>query len=142
MKRFLSNRIDAVAPSGIREFFDLVLESEDIISLGVGEPDFVTPWSVRDEAIYRIEKGFLSYTSNKGLTALRHAISDYLMRQFSIKYGHEEILIRNGVSGGMDLFIGRTINNGDELILLEPGYVFYRPLFELLGEKVCELMFL
>ena len=98
MKHFLSNRIQAIPESGIRAFFDLVLNSEGIISLGGGEPDFLTPWAIRDEAIYRLEKGRTSYTSNKGLLELRQAICNYLRDRFFIHYSPESVLITNGKS--------------------------------------------
>ena len=128
---FLSKRVSKIPPSGIRVFFDLVMSSTGIISLGVGEPDFLTPWNIRDEAIYRIEKGYTSYTSNKGLNELRVAISNYLKHHFSIQYDSEEVLITNGVSEGLDLVFRSFINPKDEVILPEPSYVCYRPLIEL-----------
>jgi aminotransferase len=128
---FLSDRVQAIAPSGIRVFFDLVMASKGIISLGVGEPDFLTPWSIRDDAIYHIEKGHTSYTSNKGLTELTEQISNYLNTQFSIEYYPNEILITNGVSEGLDIVFRSFINPGDEVILPEPAYVCYRPLINL-----------
>ncbi len=128
---FLSDRVNRIPPSGIRVFFDLVLSSKGIISLGVGEPDFLTPWNIRDEAIYRMEKGFTTYTSNKGLDKLRAAISSYLMNRFSIQYNSNEILITSGVSEAVDIVFRSFINPGDEVILPEPSYVCYRPLIEL-----------
>ena len=136
---FLSDRIKKIPPSGIRVFFDLVLSSKGIISLGVGEPDFLTPWNIRDEAIYRVEKGFTTYTSNKGLDELRLAISTYLQHQFSIDYTQDEILITSGVSEAVDLVFRAFINPGDEVILPEPAYVCYRPLIELCDGKVISL---
>ena len=135
---FLSDRIKKIPPSGIR-VFDLVLSSKGIISLGVGEPDFLTPWNIRDEAIYRVEKGFTTYTSNKGLDELRLAISTYLQHQFSIDYTQDEILITSGVSEAVDLVFRAFINPGDEVILPEPAYVCYRPLIELCDGKVISL---
>ena len=128
---FLSDRVKKIPPSGIRVFFDLVMSSKGIISLGVGEPDFLTPWNIRDEAIYRLEKGYTTYTSNKGLPELRQEISKYLNRQFSIDYSSNEVLITNGVSEAVDLAMRTFINPGDEVILPEPSYVCYRPLIEL-----------
>ncbi len=128
---FLSDRVKKIPPSGIRVFFDLVMSSKGIISLGVGEPDFLTPWNIRDEAIYRLEKGYTTYTSNKGLLELREEISKYLKRQFSIEYSSNEVLITNGVSEAVDLAMRTFINPGDEVILPEPSYVCYRPLIEL-----------
>ena len=128
---FLSDRVNKIPPSGIRRFFDLVMSSKGIISLGVGEPDFLTPWTIRDEAIYRLDKGYTTYTSNKGLLELRSAICQYLDVQFSIQYSPDEVLITSGVSEGLDIVFRSFINPGDEVILPEPAYVCYRPLIEL-----------
>lgn len=136
---FFSDRVQQIPPSGIRVFFDLVMSSKDIISLGVGEPDFQTPWNIREEAIYRMQKGETTYTSNRGLLSLRVAISDYLKQQFSVEYSSNEILITNGVSEGVDIVFRSFINPGDEILLPEPAYVCYRPLIELCGGKVVEI---
>ena len=135
----LSNRVNNILPSGIRVFFDLVMSSKGIISLGVGEPDFLTPWAIRDESIYRIEKGQTSYTSNKGLPELREHITAYLKNQFSIEYTPNEILITNGVSEGLDIVFRSFINPDDDVILPEPAYVCYRPLIELCDGNVVPL---
>ena len=108
-------------------FLTLFYRPKGLFPLGVGEPDFLTPWNIRDEAIYRVEKGFTTYTSNKGLDELRLAISTYLQHQFSIDYTGDEILITSGVSEAVDLVFA-FINPGDEVILPEPAYVCYRPL--------------
>ena len=115
---FFSDRVQQIPPSGIRVFFDLVMSSKDIISLGVGEPDFQTPWNIREEAIYRMQKGETTYTSNRGLLSLRAAISDYLKQQFSVEYSSNEILITNGVSEGVDIVFRSFINPGDEIYCL------------------------
>ncbi|MEC8678089.1 MAG: aminotransferase class I/II-fold pyridoxal phosphate-dependent enzyme [Candidatus Margulisiibacteriota bacterium] len=128
---YFSNRVKAIPPSGIRSFFDLVMSSKGIISLGVGEPDFFTPWAVRDEAIYRIEKGYTTYTSNKGLEELRIELSKYLRSKFDLDYTKNEFLITNGVSEAVDIIMRAFINPGDEVILPEPSYVCYKPLIEL-----------
>ena len=128
---YFSNRVKAIPPSGIRSFFDLVMSSKGIISLGVGEPDFFTPWAVRDEAIYRIEKGYTTYTSNKGLEELRIELSKYLRAKFDLNYTKDEFLITNGVSEAVDIIMRAFINPGDEVILPEPSYVCYKPLIEL-----------
>jgi len=107
------------------------MSSKGIISLGVGEPDFITPWAIRDEAIYRIEKGFTSYTSNKGLFELRDQLSAYLDQNFNLSYSANEFLITNGVSEAVDIVMRSFIDPGDEVILPEPSYVCYRPLIEL-----------
>ncbi len=130
---FLSKRVKNIPPSGIRRFFDLVLGSKGVISLGVGEPDFLTPWNIRDEAIYRLEKGHTTYTSNLGLYELRSEISSYLSTQFSLSYSPEELLVTNGVSEAVDIVMRAFVNEGEEVILPEPTYVCYRPLIELCG---------
>ena len=136
---FLSDRVKKIPPSGIRRFFDLVLGSKGVISLGVGEPDFLTPWNIRDEAIYRLEKGHTTYTSNLGLIELRNEISNYLANQFSLSYNSEELLVTNGVSEAVDIVMRAFVDDGDEVILPEPTYVCYRPLIELCGGVVVPL---
>lgn len=132
----LSKIVDRIPPSGIRVFFDLVLGMKDVISLGVGEPDFVTPWNVREAAIYSLEEGYTSYTSNKGLKELRHDIANHLKRKFSLDYDPEnEILITVGVSEAFDLAVRAIINRGDEILIPEPYYVSYGPLVTLAGGK-------
>jgi aminotransferase len=123
-------------PSGIRVFFDLVLGMKDVISLGVGEPDFVTPWSVREAAIYSLEEGYTSYTSNKGMPELRQDISHYLKRKYSLDYGADnEILITVGVSEAFDLALRAILNKGDGVLIPEPHYVSYAPLVTLAGGR-------
>jgi len=132
----ISKRVEGLAPSGIREFFDLVLGMRDIISLGVGEPDFVTPWNIRESAIYSIEQGYTSYTSNKGLKELRQELTRYLKRHYGLDYDpEEEILITVGVSEGMDLAMRAIIDPGDKVIIPEPSYVSYGPTVSLAGGK-------
>jgi len=121
-------------PSGIRAFFDLVLGMKDVISLGVGEPDFVTPWNIREAGIYSLEQGFTSYTSNKGLYKLRMSISRYLKNRYNLEYcPDEEILITVGVSEGVDLALRSIINPGDKILIPIPSYVSYGPITELSG---------
>lgn len=129
-----STRLESIPPSGIRRFFDLVIGAEDIISLGVGEPDFNTPWSIREAAISAIEQGRTTYTSNAGLSELRHAIVGYLTHRFGVSYHPDnECMITNGVSEGADITFRALLNPGDEVILPEPSYVCYAPLVELCG---------
>jgi aminotransferase len=131
-----SKLVDIIPPSGIRVFFDLVLGMKDVISLGVGEPDFVTPWNVRERAIYAIEEGYTSYTSNKGLVELRRDISKYLKHRYGLEYDpEEEILITVGVSEGFDLSIRAIVERGDEVLVPEPYYVSYGPITTLTGGK-------
>jgi aminotransferase len=131
MEEKLAERVKILPPSGIREFFDLVVSSKDVISLGVGEPDFFTPWHIREKIIHALENstlGYTSYTSNAGLLSLREAISAYLKREYGLDYSPEdEILITSGVSEGLDLAIRAIVNPGDEIIIPEPNYVAYKP---------------
>ncbi len=134
MLRF-NNRIEQMPPSGIRKFFDLVIDAKDIISLGVGEPDFVTPWHVRERVFYSLEQGRTSYTSNWGLMELRKETAKYLKDRFAVTYDANEIMITVGVSEAVDIALRTILNEGDEVILPEPTYVCYRPLAELAGAK-------
>ncbi|MHC1611148.1 MAG: aminotransferase class I/II-fold pyridoxal phosphate-dependent enzyme [Candidatus Methanospirareceae archaeon] len=114
--------------SGIREFFDIAQQMEDVISLGVGEPDFVTPWRIREACIFSLEKGYTSYTSNWGLLELREAISEAIYKETGVYYEPEgELLITTGVSEAADLALRALINPGEEVILHEPSYVSYKP---------------
>ena len=124
----LAGHLQAIPRSGIRDFFELVIGRDDVISLGVGEPDFATPWSIREAAIYSLEKGETSYTSNLGLLSLREKISDYVEDFFHVRYeAKSEVLITVGVSEALDLALRALINPGDEVIYHEPCYVSYSP---------------
>lgn len=128
MRNVLSNKIVNIKPSGIRKFFDLVSEMKDVISLGVGEPDFETPWHIRDEGIYAFEKGKTFYTSNSGLLPLREEISNYINRRLGVKYNPtNEILVTVGGSEAIDIAMRALINEGDEVIIPQPSYVSYEP---------------
>jgi len=130
----ISKRVDQLAPSGIRAFFDLVLGMKDVISLGVGEPDFVTPWHVRARAIESLEQGYTSYTSNKGMIELRRDIAAFLKKRHHVAYDpEEEILITVGVSEALDLAMRAVLNPGDKILIPEPCYVAYGPVVELAG---------
>jgi len=130
----ISKKVEQMQPSGIRAFFDLVLGMKDVISLGVGEPDFVTPWPIREAGIYSLESGFTSYTSNKGLYKLRLGISNYLKNKSGLEYcPDEEILITVGVSEGVDLVLRSILEPGDKVIVPQPSYVSYGPVTELAG---------
>lgn len=123
-----------IPPSGIRKFFDIAAEMDDAISLGVGEPDFVTPWHIRDEGIYSLEKGMTYYTSNAGLKELRAEICTYLNRRFSLSYDPlTQVLVTVGGSEAIDLCIRSVIQNGDEVIIPEPCFVCYKPITQLAG---------
>ncbi len=133
---FVSERVRDIPPSGIRKFFDLVLEMDGVISLGVGEPDFVTPWHIREACIYSLEKGFTSYTSNYGLLELRELISQCYRKDYNIDYNpRNEILVTTGVSEAADLAFRAITNPGDEVIIPEPCYVSYKPSVSLAGGK-------
>ena len=124
----IAHHVRAIPRSGIREFFDLVQGQKDIISLGVGEPDFVTPWHIRESAIYALERGKTSYTSNLGLLSLREEISRHLAKHFDVHYdAKNQILIAVGVSEALDLALRALINPGDEILYHEPCYVSYSP---------------
>ncbi len=128
MTKELSQKVSALKPSGIRKFFDLVNEMEDVISLGVGEPDFDTPWHIRDEGIYALEKGRTFYTSNSGLKQLREEISNYIKRTQNIYYNPDnEIVVTVGGSEAIDTGIRALVNDGDEVIIPQPSYVSYEP---------------
>lgn len=129
-----ADRVHSIPPSGIRAFFDLVLGMKDVISLGVGEPDFVTPWAFRESAIYSLEQGFTAYTSNRGMMELRKAIHRFLLKHRKLDYDPEhEILITVGVSEALDLALRATLNLRDEVLIAEPAYVSYGPLTKLAG---------
>ena len=124
----IASHVASIPRSGIREFFDLVTGRKDIISLGVGEPDFVTPWNIREAAIYSLERGHTTYTSNYGLETLRTKISNYVEGFFQVSYKPlNEILITVGVSEALDLALRAILNPGDEVLYHEPCYVSYSP---------------
>jgi aminotransferase len=126
LKRKISRRLDQVSPSGIRKFFDLIASMEGVISLGVGEPDFVTPWHIREAAIHSLEKGYTMYTSNSGLLELRQELIRYLRATYHLDYDpYSELLITNGVSEGLDLALRAILDPGDEVVLSDPCYVAY-----------------
>ena len=128
MRDPLSKTIKTIEPSGIRKFFDLVSEMDDAISLGVGEPDFDTPWHIRDEGIYSLEKGRTFYTSNAGLKELKVEISKYLNRRFGLQYDYnKEILVTVGGSEAIDIAMRAMLDPGDEVLIPQPSYVSYLP---------------
>ena len=132
----LNETVLSLKPSGIRKFFDLVSEMEDVISLGVGEPDFDTPWHIRDEGIYALEQGKTFYTSNAGLKELREEICNYLKRTQNIEYNFlSEVLVTVGGSEAIDIGLRAMINQGDEVIIPQPAYVSYYPCTLLAGAK-------
>jgi len=140
MKNKLSQRASVIPPSGIRKFFDIVTEMKDAISLGVGEPDFDTPWRIREEGIYSLEKGKTFYTSNSGLLELREAICDYQRRRLNLDYDYKtECLVTVGGSEGIDLALRALINPGDDVLIAEPCFVSYQPCAYLAGANVISI---
>lgn len=137
-KKYLSDIVQQIPPSGIRKFFDLVISAGDeVVSLGVGEPDFSTPWHIRESAIFALEKGFTSYSENAGLFELREAISKYHGKQTGHIYNpKEEVVVTNGVSEGMDLAFRAILNPGDRVLVPDPGFVCYESLVRLAGGDV------
>ena len=131
----LSESVKSIPPSGIRRFFDIMEKMDDVISLGVGEPDFKTPWHIRDAGIYSLEKGFTKYTSNSGLSDLRNEICRYLKRRFDLSYGDKEIIVTVGGSEAIDLAVRAFINPGDEVIIPQPSFVCDAPIVSLIGGK-------
>ncbi len=127
LENMILDNVRNMPPSGIRKYFDLINEMDDVISLGVGEPDFVTPWNVIEAGIYSLEKGETHYSSNAGFIELRREISNYLNRRFNLKYSpDEEILVTVGGSEGIDLALRALVGPGDEVIIPEPSFVAYK----------------
>ena len=132
--QIISQKIQNIKPSGIRKFFDILEEMTDAISLGIGEPDFVTPWHIRDAGIYSLERGHTKYTSNAGMLELRREIANYLRRRFELEYDYtNQILVTVGGSEAIDLAIRVLVNPGDEVIIPVPSFVCYGPLTEMAG---------
>lgn len=132
----LSEEVVKIKPSGIRKFFDVVSEMPDAISLGVGEPDFDTPWHIRDEGIYSLEKGRTFYTSNAGLKELKEEICHYLKRRVGVEYSYaDEVIVTVGGSEAIDIGLRALINPGDEVLIPQPSYVSYEPCAILAGAK-------
>ena len=136
MRNFLADSIVQIKPSGIRKFFDIVTEMKDAISLGVGEPDFDTPWHIRDEGIYSLEKGRTFYTSNSGLKDLKQEICNYIKRSQNVDYSADtDVLVTVGGSEAIDIGFRAMINPGDEVLIPQPSYVSYEPCAILAGAK-------
>lgn len=133
MRNFVNERAASLQPSGIRKFFDIVQRMEGAISLGVGEPDFITPWNIRDAAIRSLQRGYTQYTGNRGLPELRELVSRYLEERFGVKYPPERTIITVGASEAIDLAMRATCNVGDEVLVPEPSYVSYAPTVTLAG---------
>lgn len=136
MRNPLADKVVQIRPSGIRKFFDIVSEMKDAISLGVGEPDFDTPWHIRDEGIYSLEKGRTFYTSNSGLKELKQEICNYIKRKQGVEYDYsKEVLVTVGGSEAIDIGLRAVINPGDEVLIPQPSYVSYEPCSILAGAK-------
>ncbi len=136
MRNPLSDTIVSIPPSGIRKFFDIVSEMKDAISLGVGEPDFDTPWHIREEGIYSLEKGRTFYTSNAGLKELKEEICNYLKRRMEVSYlPDSEVMVTVGGSEAIDIALRAMLNPGDEVLVPQPSYVSYVPCVTLAGGK-------
>ena len=122
----LSPAVNAIAPSGIRKFFDIAAKMHDVISLGVGEPDFVTPWTIRESCVYGLERGYTSYTANRGMKELRDEIAAHYKRRFNFAAdADKEILVTVGVSEALDIALRAVLSPGDEVLIPEPCYVSY-----------------
>lgn len=131
--RPLSKTVESLAPSGIRKFFDIAAQMHDVISLSVGEPDFVTPWSICEAAYASMKEGHTHYTSNSGVIELRRAVSKHLLDLYGVEYGENEILVTVGVSEGLDLAMRTILDPGDEVIVAEPCFVSYQACVALAG---------
>ncbi len=130
----LSQTVESIAPSGIRRFFDLASSMDNIISLGVGEPDYTTPWNVREASIHSLERGLTSYTANAGLMELREEIANYMEERFQTKYDPaDEVIVTVGASEGLDIALRAVVDPGDEVLVVEPCFVSYAPLVSLTG---------
>lgn len=135
MRNPLSDKVVALEPSGIRKFFDIVSEMKDAISLGVGEPDFDTPWHIREEGIYSLERGRTFYTSNSGLMELRQEICSYLKHKIHVTYSPKEVLITVGGSEAIDIAMRAMLNPGEEVLIPQPSFVSYLPCCVMAGGK-------
>lgn len=132
--KYLSNTVQSIQPSGIRRFFDLASSMENVISLGVGEPDFVTPWNVIEASYHSLEQGYTAYTANAGLFELRKEISRYMKRRFGVTYSAEdEMVVTVGASQAIDIALRAVLNPGEEVIVVEPSFVSYAPTVTLAG---------
>lgn len=135
----LSQTVQDIKPSGIRKFFDMLADMGDVVALTVGQPDFVTPWHIREAAIDSLEKGKTYYTSNSGMPELRDEISRYMKRRFSLDYHRDEIIVTVGGSEAIDVALRALINPGDEVVLPVPSFVCYEPIARMCGAKVVKI---
>lgn len=138
---FLNKKVVDVKPSGIRKFFSIAEEMDDVISLGVGEPDFMTPWHIRQTGIKYLEKGATRYTANAGLLELRKEITNFFSRKYKVEYNYKsEVMVTVGGSEGIDMCIRSLISDGDEVLVVEPSFVCYRPIVETCGGVAVSLV--
>ena len=138
---FLNKKVGDVKPSGIRKFFSIAEEMDDVISLGVGEPDFMTPWHIRQTGIKYLEKGATRYTANAGLLELRKEIANFFSRKYKVEYNYKsEVMVTVGGSEGIDMCIRSLISDGDEVLVVEPSFVCYRPIVETCGGVAVSLV--
>lgn len=138
---FLNKKVVDVKPSGIRKFFSIAEEMDDVISLGVGEPDFMTPWHIRQTGIKYLEKGATRYTANAGLLELRKEIANFFSRKYKVEYDYKsEVMVTVGGSEGIDMCIRSLISDGDEVLVVEPSFVCYRPIVETCGGVAVSLV--
>lgn len=135
MRDFVSRKASALKPSGIRKFFDIVAKSRDVISLGIGEPDFVTPWEIRNAAYQSLQKGQTAYTGNRGLPALTEEISRFLSERYGARFSSDEIVVTIGASEAIDAALRATVDDGDEVLVPDPCYVSYSPCVQLCGGR-------
>jgi aminotransferase len=139
-QNFINDKIKQVKPSGIRKFFDIAVEMDNVISLSIGEPDFQTPWHIREAGITSLEKGKTWYTPNKGFIELRKEICNYYKRRFNLSYDADnEVLVTVGGSEAIDLVLRTLVNDGDEVLIPEPAFVCYKPLTYMAGGKPVEI---
>ena len=135
--KFLNNSIQEIKPSGIRKFFDIASEMDDVISLSIGEPDFQTPWHIREEGINSLKNGKTWYSPNRGFAQLREEIANYYARRFNISYeGKTQVLVTVGGSEAIDLAFRCLVSEGDEVIIPEPSFVCYEPLTHMAGRDI------
>jgi len=138
---YLNKKITAIKPSGIRKFFSIAEEMDNVISLGVGEPDFLTPWYIRQSGINSLERGATRYTANAGLALLREEISAFYERKYNLSYNpQDEIMVTVGGSEGIDMCLRTLINPGDEVLIVEPSFVCYKPIVEISGGVPVEIV--
>lgn len=139
--KFLNKKVVDIKPSGIRKFFSIAEEMDNVISLGVGEPDFLTPWHIRRTAIDYLDKGATRYTANAGLITLREEICNFYSRKYNIEYNPKnEVIVTVGGSEGIDMAIRTLISAGDEVLVVEPSFVCYKPIVETCGGMAVPLV--